>query len=42
MEQWNSHSIRRQRLGDTVQGIPDVLFENPEIAGKNQLLIVLW
>lgn len=37
MEQWNNHLIRRQKLGDTVQGIPDVLFKNPEIVGKNLL-----
>ncbi|XP_053376118.1 uncharacterized protein LOC123543857 isoform X2 [Mercenaria mercenaria] len=28
---WNTHSIRRQRLGDTIPGIPDVLHTHPEI-----------
>lgn len=40
MEQWNNHLIRRQKLGDTIQGIPDVLFKNPEIVGENLLRIV--
>uniref|UniRef100_A0A8W8JNR0 Protein kinase domain-containing protein n=1 Tax=Magallana gigas TaxID=29159 RepID=A0A8W8JNR0_MAGGI len=38
MEQWNNHLIRRQKLGDTVQGIPDVLFKNPEIVGASQYI----
>lgn len=41
MEQWNNHLIRRQKLGDTIQGIPDVLFKNPEIVGENLLRIIL-
>lgn len=40
MEQWNNHLIRRQKLGDTIQGIPDVLFKHPEIVGENLLRIV--
>nr|XP_022287686.1 uncharacterized protein LOC111100283 [Crassostrea virginica] len=38
MEHWNNHSIRRQKLGDTIHGIPDVLFKNPEIVGALQYL----
>ena len=39
MEHWNNHSIRRQKLWDTIHGIPDVLFKNPEIVGENHWLI---
>jgi len=31
---WNSHSIRKQKNGDVVSGIPDILFSTPEIAGN--------
>ena len=31
---WNSHNIRKQNVGDVVSGIPDVLFDNPEILGN--------
>ena len=30
MDHWNNHSIRKQNLGDTIHGIPETLFRNPE------------
>lgn len=41
-EMWNNHSIRRQKLGDTIPGIPDVLFHNPEIVGMNIFTCNFW
>ncbi|XP_061165541.1 uncharacterized protein LOC133201057 [Saccostrea echinata] len=38
MDQWNTHSIRRQKLGDTLHGIPEVLFQNPEVVGASNYL----
>lgn len=37
-EMWNNHSIRRQKLRDTIPGILDVLFHNPEIFGASKYL----
>ncbi|XP_056018330.1 uncharacterized protein LOC130054058 [Ostrea edulis] len=36
MDLWNNHSIRRQKLGDTIPGIPEILYQNPEIVGSSQ------
>lgn len=41
MDLWNNHSIRRQKLGDTIPGIPEILYQNPEIVGNNDF-IFLW
>ncbi|KAL3866702.1 hypothetical protein ACJMK2_043986 [Sinanodonta woodiana] len=38
VEMWNSHTIRRQKMGDVINGIPDVLFSNPEITGAEDCL----
>ncbi|MES9880798.1 MAG: hypothetical protein ABW185_07950 [Sedimenticola sp.] len=31
---WNHHRIRKQSQGDVVSGIPDLLYNNPELLGK--------
>lgn len=36
MDHWNNHSIRKQNLGDTIHGIPETLFRNPEIVGMHE------
>ncbi|XP_053391372.1 uncharacterized protein LOC128546034 [Mercenaria mercenaria] len=35
---WNTHSIRKQKVGDIVPGIPNVLHSNPEIVGAQNYL----
>nr|XP_022287685.1 uncharacterized protein LOC111100282 isoform X2 [Crassostrea virginica] len=41
MDHWNNHSIRKQNLGDTIHGIPETLFRNPEIVGSSDYLQVV-
>lgn len=36
---WNSHRIRRQNKGDTLSGIPDVMYSNPEIIGCKDYIL---
>ena len=34
-DNWNCHRIRQQKKGDTIAGIPEVLFKCGEIHGKS-------
>ena len=39
LNEWNSHKIRKSKMAEAPDGIPNVLFEFPELKGKFQKFV---